>query len=235
MNVCRHKDDFGIDVIEWNFFATSHGKGPCDGIGGTVKRLVRLESLRRVNGNPINTFSRFTKFCQDNIRNIYFFIISSQALEMERPKMNERYKEGSTIRGTRLYHQFIPIDINTMSFKRLSSDQFVCGTRKFSSLPSRKTYHIGKYVAAVYDQDWYVGLIESENEDEYSINYMHLKNPQGAVHWPNHTDSCLTPINNILCEISVPSSTSIAAREYNLKEIERLDITKLFQIFIDKI
>ena len=64
---------------------------------------------------------------------------------------------------------------------------------------------------------------------------MHPKNPQGAVHWPNHTDSCLTPINNILCEISVPSSTSIAAREYNLKEIERLDITKLFQIFIDKI
>jgi len=26
--------------IQWNFFATSHGKGVVDGIGGTVKRLV---------------------------------------------------------------------------------------------------------------------------------------------------------------------------------------------------
>ena len=50
------------------------------------------------------------------------------------------------------------------------------------TLPSRKTHHIGKYVAAVYDQNWYVGLIESEHEDEYSIKYMHPKNPQGAVH-----------------------------------------------------
>ena len=28
----------------WNFlFATSHGKSPCDGIGGTIKRLVKNE------------------------------------------------------------------------------------------------------------------------------------------------------------------------------------------------
>lgn len=27
--------------IEWNFFATSHGKGPVDGIGGALKRQVR--------------------------------------------------------------------------------------------------------------------------------------------------------------------------------------------------
>ena len=36
LNLCRHKDDFGIDGT-WVFFATSHGKSPCDGIGGTVK------------------------------------------------------------------------------------------------------------------------------------------------------------------------------------------------------
>ena len=31
--------------LEWHFFATSHGKGAVDGIGGTVKRTV----LRAVN------------------------------------------------------------------------------------------------------------------------------------------------------------------------------------------
>jgi hypothetical protein len=31
--------DFETDAHS-NLFATSHGKSPCDGIGGTVKRLV---------------------------------------------------------------------------------------------------------------------------------------------------------------------------------------------------
>ena len=37
MNLCHHYTDYGIKA-EWNFFATSHGKSPCKGIGGTVKR-----------------------------------------------------------------------------------------------------------------------------------------------------------------------------------------------------
>jgi hypothetical protein len=30
-----------VDAIDWHFFATSHGKGPCDALGGSVKRMVR--------------------------------------------------------------------------------------------------------------------------------------------------------------------------------------------------
>ncbi len=44
LNLCHHKEDFEIDA-EWNFFSTSHGKGPCDGVGGTVKRLAAMASL----------------------------------------------------------------------------------------------------------------------------------------------------------------------------------------------
>ena len=46
LNLCHHNEDFGMDA-EWNFFATSHGKGPCDGLGGTVKRLAAKASLQR--------------------------------------------------------------------------------------------------------------------------------------------------------------------------------------------
>ena len=45
-NLCRHEEDFGVSV-EWSFFATSHEKSACDGIGDTVKRSVSLESIRR--------------------------------------------------------------------------------------------------------------------------------------------------------------------------------------------
>lgn len=43
--IIRHQKDHGLDA-EWHFFATSHGKSPCDGIGGTVKRLVARASLQ---------------------------------------------------------------------------------------------------------------------------------------------------------------------------------------------
>ena len=36
LNLCPHEMDFNVDCV-WNFFATSHGKSPCDGNGGTVK------------------------------------------------------------------------------------------------------------------------------------------------------------------------------------------------------
>ena len=39
MNLCLHFKDFGLKA-EWIFFATSHGKSTCDGIGGTVKRTT---------------------------------------------------------------------------------------------------------------------------------------------------------------------------------------------------
>ena len=39
LNLCLGFTDFGLKT-EWFFFATSHGKSPCDGIGGTVKRTT---------------------------------------------------------------------------------------------------------------------------------------------------------------------------------------------------
>ena len=40
---------------EWHFFATSHGKSPCDGIGGTTKRLAARASLQSAADNQILT------------------------------------------------------------------------------------------------------------------------------------------------------------------------------------
>lgn len=37
--VANHQETFGIDA-KWNFFEAGHGKGPCDGLGGSTKRLA---------------------------------------------------------------------------------------------------------------------------------------------------------------------------------------------------
>ena len=42
---------------------------------------------------------------------------------------------------------------------------------------------VGVYVAVVYDDAWYVGLVEELNakDQEAFINFMHPKNPDGYI------------------------------------------------------
>ena len=47
LNLALHEKDFGFSA-ELQNFATSHGKGACDGVGGAVKRSARKASLHGV-------------------------------------------------------------------------------------------------------------------------------------------------------------------------------------------
>ena len=44
-SLCNHQKHYGLNA-KWNFFATSHGKQPYDGIGRTVKKIVSKVSLK---------------------------------------------------------------------------------------------------------------------------------------------------------------------------------------------
>ena len=46
INFCYHKMDFNVEY-QWHFFAISHGKSSCEGIGGVVKRMTAKASLQR--------------------------------------------------------------------------------------------------------------------------------------------------------------------------------------------
>ena len=51
-NLYAWEQDYSLS-IKWNFFATSHGKGVVDGIGGTIKRAV----WRRVKSESVHITS----------------------------------------------------------------------------------------------------------------------------------------------------------------------------------
>ncbi len=51
-----------LESLNWHFFATSHGKGAVDGIGGTVKRNVWMETLSR--RAVVNSLGRFLQSCR---------------------------------------------------------------------------------------------------------------------------------------------------------------------------
>ena len=57
INLCHHTKDHKLQA-KWHFFATSHGKSPCDGLGGTTKRLVTRASLQAPDRDQILTPSQ---------------------------------------------------------------------------------------------------------------------------------------------------------------------------------
>ncbi|XP_033127584.1 uncharacterized protein LOC117125231, partial [Anneissia japonica] len=122
-NLRHHKDDFGL-AAEWHFFATSHGKSPCDGIGGTVKRLVANASLQATTSGHILTPLDMFEWASANIPGIKFLHVTKKDVSEndEKFKLNERFALSTTLTGTRSHHCFIPLGDGTLVMKRISAD-----------------------------------------------------------------------------------------------------------------
>ena len=64
------------------FFATSHGKSPCDGIGGTAKHLTACKSLQHPIQDQILTTKDMFEFCN---------LETSKELDVTRAKLKDQY------------------------------------------------------------------------------------------------------------------------------------------------
>ena len=81
--------------IIWNFFATSHGKGAVDGLGGTVKHSVWR--FVKAGGNaPLDAMS-YSEIAHQRNPNISIFFISSEDIEKKSDEMTEHW------------HQILPV------------------------------------------------------------------------------------------------------------------------------
>lgn len=109
LNMAFHEIDFGIPA-NLNFSATSHGKGPWDGLAGSAKREAALESLRRPTQNQILTAEDFYKFTKEKFTKIHVeFVSSEDIMKLEQEVLVERFKLAKTIKGTLGYHRFMSI------------------------------------------------------------------------------------------------------------------------------
>ncbi|XP_044597202.1 uncharacterized protein LOC123273796 [Cotesia glomerata] len=66
LNLLHHEEDFQIPA-EWHYFATSHGKGPSDGLGGTLKRKVDRANLQSKADDQIQTPDELFQWAKENI------------------------------------------------------------------------------------------------------------------------------------------------------------------------
>lgn len=125
-SLCKFKKKYNIDA-EWHFFATSHGKGPCDAIGGTLKRMARYASLAVQHEHPIKSalelFEWANQKSDDCLTKMSFCYVSHEEYEQGVAEWNEIYRQTKTIAGTQKYHSFVPISENEVFVKLFSNDE----------------------------------------------------------------------------------------------------------------
>ena len=98
MNLNYHEKDLETKA-EWNFFATSHCKGACDGVGGAIKRLARKASMQRVAANYIRDAKIFHEWAKDEFKTKDFDLCSHKDHDAHEKKYSERLNEAITIKN----------------------------------------------------------------------------------------------------------------------------------------
>lgn len=125
VNILYHKTDFNIDC-EWHFHATSHGKSACDGIGGTVKRMARIESLSRDFDKqiktPIHLYNWLKKSNENGKTQIQFCYVEDEEIKLKSEELSPRYEDISPIKGTQQFHGFIPQSCDQIEVKTISKN-----------------------------------------------------------------------------------------------------------------
>ena len=138
-----HSSDFSVSA-DWNFFATSHGKSPCDGIGGTVKREAARASLQATVTSYILTPADLFSRAEKNISGVKLIWISQESVKSMADKLESRFAKSITVPGTRDNHCFKPVSATKLEVSRVSG--------------------IG-----VYDGHWWVESIREASETQQDV------------------------------------------------------------------
>ena len=217
--MCYHKADFGIDA-EWHFFATSHGKGPCDGLGGTVKRLAAKASLQRPYEQQIMTPRQLYEWASDNISTIVFTYCTTDDYKITESFLDNRFQKSKTIPGTQKLHCFIPLTKNTLHTKVFSNSKILkeekvtlCET---DELPFEE---INGFVTAVHNDQWWIGCVLHIDEisREIKINFLCPQGPSQSFKYPAKQNTLVIPVKDVLTKVD---PRTVTGRTYTISKQE---------------
>ena len=145
---------------EWHFFATSHGKGPCDGVDGTVKQLAAKASLQRPYEMQIMTPRQLYEFGLSDLKAINFHYATVEEHDREANFLKERFLTARTIAGTDGLHAFRPLSREKLEVRDFSSSP----TMREEQVSLCKEVNvpcptIRGYVTAIYDGHWWLACV----------------------------------------------------------------------------
>lgn len=199
VNTCRHEDDHGVKA-EWHFYASYHGKGPCDGVGGAYKRAVYNASLKRPSTNQITNVKDLYDWAQTGVSKIATIYVPEDEIIQMQAKLYSRFANLKGIPGTRDYHCYIPVSTGSMMVRSFSLSK-ECETFKLAddllSLDS-----VQSDVIIVHQEKWWLGFILERDYDsnECIVSLMEPYGPSISYAYPVIPNIVTKSFTDVLCE-----------------------------------
>ena len=109
-NLIQVANQYNI-INSWNFFATSHGKGVVDGIGGLVKRLVWSGILA---GEVYRSAEDFIKTALKKTKKIILIEITKNDIDKSKTNLENLFKTAKTVPETLKTHSVKVVRNNTL-------------------------------------------------------------------------------------------------------------------------
>lgn len=195
-----------------------------------------LRPLQQPSGQHILSACDLFEWVDKNVEGIKALYVSSDDIDIWKPKLNVHFKKSKTIEGSRSHHCFIPISESELLISRLSMPKF--RVPKKVNLQKRKTKSCAKniipkpgtYVAAVYESRWYIGsVVQTVDDGEILVNIMTPDGKAKSYMWPKHVDECWIPSTDVLMQVPVPKI--ITGRQYTLPDCTVTAIEKAWNAY----
>ena len=218
INLCYHEADFGIHA-EWHFFATSHGKSACDGVGGTVKRLAAKASLQRPYDQQIMTPRQLYDWALENITATFFGYCSSEEYDKELVHLQGRFEKARTIPGTRKLHSFIPLSTEKIATRKYSASS-VSKVEKVVAVDNELPLEqIKGFVTCLYNEQWWLAcVLEIDLEEhEVKVSFLHPNGPSRSFKYPHIPDILWISVSDVLTTADPRTATG---RTYTITQKE---------------
>ncbi|XP_050500497.1 uncharacterized protein LOC126880583 isoform X1 [Diabrotica virgifera virgifera] len=113
--LCSMQKHFKID-FDWLFFATSHGKGSVDAIGGAIKHRVwiKIKSRQRTISNPFE----FYECAKEEIKGTHIIFLPEEDVQNHAQEMEKKWADIKSIPDIRQCHYFMPYDSTSILVAR---------------------------------------------------------------------------------------------------------------------
>ena len=227
--VSSHADRFSGLQATWNYFETGHGKGPCDGVGGSVKRCADQAVKQGTCIQDAHDFFAWASSSNVHSSITYKFITQDQYNESESKvsKLQDKQVGLKPIKGSKSLHAVRAVPgchpgARCIEWRETSSHGTNLGwsheTLIYKVKPNRHTpdsslytrdgslYGEGTFVIAKYGSQCYVGKVLDDDEEDTFITFMETKGRGAnlAFCWPKRSDDVWVEHKDVLETIDPP-------------------------------
>jgi len=244
--VTKHEERYGIKAT-WDYFETGHGKGPCDGVGGSVKRLA--DDAQKM-GIRIQNAEDFVKWAQES-RSVSYAVsyISQERFDQFKGEYDRMKPLLSSVKGTKKLHAVRPtrhpgvVEWRAVSCKCRPEDDCNCEWNEANirepdpeedvlNANGDTDIEVGDNVILEFQSNVYLALAkEPANNGYWDFKLYHRKGVHTSLQFQilRSGKRLIYPVGDILHKCRPLKSTR---RNEDIKKLQKEDLA-VFQGYID--